>query len=167
MGSEAKKLYKADIPIKIDTASGYFHHKFAVVDGEIVITGSYNWSAHADEDNFENVVVIRCPEIASAFTQEFENLWSDWTVPYKPPEGVGGWCPGCTCLEKLNRATQAQYEEVDGIGPVLSKSIVEYRDRIGGFASPYQLDDVNGIGPKRMEAILRYFCPELYEDPPT
>jgi phosphatidylserine/phosphatidylglycerophosphate/cardiolipin synthase-like enzyme len=166
MGSEAKKLYKADIPIKIDTASGSFHHKFAVVDGEIVITGSYNWSARADEDNFENVVVIKCSEIASAYTSEFEKLWCE-TVSYVPPDGGADWCPGCTCLEKLNRATQAQYMEVHGIGPVLSKSIVEYRDRIGGFASPYQLDAVNGIGPERMEAILRYFCPELYEDPPT
>jgi DNA uptake protein ComE-like DNA-binding protein len=57
--------------------------------------------------------------------------------------------------------------EVHGIGPVLSKRIIDYRDRIGGFAFPYQLDAVNGIGPERMEAILRYFCPELYEDPPT
>jgi len=80
-----------------------------------------------------------------------------------PAPGTGEWCPGCTCLEKLDRATQAQYEEVYGIGSVLSERIVEYRDRIGGFTSPYQLDAVYGIGLARMEAILRYFCPELYQ----
>lgn len=163
-GSEAEKLCGEGIPLKVDTASGYFHHKFAVIDGRVVITGSYNWSHSADDDNFENVVVIECPEIAAAFTQEFERLWAFWSKPYEPPAlGTGEWCPGCTCLEKLNRATQAQYEEVDGIGPTLAKRIVEYRDTIGGFTSLSQLRDVYGIGPARMEAILRYFCPELYQ----
>ena len=163
-GTEAEKLYEEHIPLKVDSASGLFHHKFAVIDREIVITGSYNWSDSADDDNFENVVVIECPEIAAAFTQEFERLWAFWSMPYKSPApGTGEWCPGCTCLEKLNRATRAQYEEVYGIGSVLSERIVEYRDRIGGFTSPYQLDAVYGIGPARMEAILRYFCPELYQ----
>ena len=163
-GNEAEKLYKENIPLKVDSASGLFHHKFAVIDNEIVITGSYNWSDSADDDNFENAVVIKCPEIAAAFTQEFERLWAFWSMPYEPPAPeTGEWCPGCTCLEKLNRATRAQYEEVYGIGPVLSERIVEYRDRIGGFTSPYQLDAVYGIGPARMEAILRYFCPELYQ----
>jgi len=162
-GSEAEKLYGEHIPLKVDSASGLFHHKFAVIDSEIVITGSYNWSHSADDDNFENAVVIQCPEIAAVFTQEFERLWAFWSMPYEPPAPeTGEWCPGCTCLEKLNRATRAQYEEVYGIGPVLSKRIIEYRERIGGFTSPYQLDAVYGIGPKRMEAILKHFCPELY-----
>jgi len=163
-GSEAEKLYNEGVHLKVDTASGLFHHKFAVIDRETVITGSYNWSDSADDDNFENAVVIKCPEIAAAFTQEFERLWAFWSMPYEPPAPeTGEWCPGCTCLEKLNRATQAQYQEVPGIGPVLSKRIIEYRERIGRFSSPYQLANVPGIGPKRMEAILRYFCPELYQ----
>jgi len=130
-GSEAEKLYNEGIPLKVDSASGLFHHKFAVIDSEIVITGSYNWSHSADDDNFENAVVIKCPEIAAAFTQEFERLWAFWSMPYEPPAPeTGEWCPGCTCLEKLNRATRAQYEEVYGIGPVLSERIVEYRGHL-------------------------------------
>ena len=163
-GSEAEKLYRENILIRVDTASGYFHHKFAVIDGETVITGSYNWSNAADDRNFENIVVIQCPEIASVFAREFARLWAFWSRPFEPPSPDGGeWCPGCTCVEKLNRATRAQYEEVHGIGPVLAQRIIEYRDRIGGFTFPYQLKAVPGIGPARMEAILRYFCPELYQ----
>jgi len=163
-GSEVEKLHTAGIPVRVDSASGRFHHKFVVIDGEIVITGSYNWSNAADDANFENVVVIHCPEIAAAFTQEFERLWAFWGMAFVPPgPEPNGWCPGCTCVEKLNRATQAQYEGVYGIGPTLAARIVEYRDRIGGFAYLSQLDDVPGIGQARMEAILRYFCPELYQ----
>jgi len=52
-GNEAEKLDRENISLRVDSASGLFHHKFAVIDNEIVITGSYNWSDSADDDNFE------------------------------------------------------------------------------------------------------------------
>jgi phosphatidylserine/phosphatidylglycerophosphate/cardiolipin synthase-like enzyme len=52
------------------------HHKFMVIDGEIVVTGSYNWSAAAEERNDENLVVIRDRGVAEAFEREFERIWS-------------------------------------------------------------------------------------------
>jgi phosphatidylserine/phosphatidylglycerophosphate/cardiolipin synthase-like enzyme len=52
------------------------HHKFMVIDGEIVVTGSYNWSAAAEERNDENLVVIRDRGVAGAFEREFERIWS-------------------------------------------------------------------------------------------
>jgi len=63
-GKEWPKLRAAGIPIMVEDVTGLFHHKFAVIDGRLVITGSYNWSASADEQNFENVVFIECEEIA-------------------------------------------------------------------------------------------------------
>jgi len=38
--------------------------------------GSYNWSHAADQSNFENVVVIVCPEVAASFNTEFNRLWN-------------------------------------------------------------------------------------------
>ncbi|MHC4779080.1 MAG: phospholipase D-like domain-containing protein [Planctomycetota bacterium] len=49
-----------------------FHHKFAVIDRETVITGSYNWTVMADESNHENLLVIRDRKLASAYTAVFE-----------------------------------------------------------------------------------------------
>lgn len=48
-----------------------FHHKFAVIDGARVITGSYNWTSFADTDNYENVVIIHSPDVAALFRKEF------------------------------------------------------------------------------------------------
>lgn len=165
LGSEVGTLLNAGIPVKKDTASGKFHHKFAIIDGTWVVTGSYNWSESANDDNYENVVILQCPELAAVFTQHFETyLWPFAELIESDGGGIGvGWCPGCSCVEKLNRATVSQYMEVPGIGETLARRIVEYREQIGGFTNPYQLDDVRGIGEVRMNAILQYFCPELFQ----
>jgi len=51
------------------------HHKFAVLDGRFVLTGSYNWTTESEEENYENLVVLNEPEAASRYGEEFEALW--------------------------------------------------------------------------------------------
>ena len=53
----------------------------------------------------------------------------------------------------LAAATQAQLEELDGIGPTLAERIIEYRDAHGGFRSVEELGEVDGIGEVRLEAL--------------
>lgn len=51
------------------------HHKFCVLDGRDVVTGSYNWTNKAARENQENVVLTTGdPELAQRFTQEFRRL---------------------------------------------------------------------------------------------
>lgn len=51
------------------------HHKFAIIDNKIVITGSHNWSANADERNDENALVIENRIVAAHFDREFERIY--------------------------------------------------------------------------------------------
>jgi competence protein ComEA len=53
----------------------------------------------------------------------------------------------------LASATQAQLEELDGIGPTLAARILEYRDDHGGFRSVEELGEVDGIGEVRLAAL--------------
>ena len=53
----------------------------------------------------------------------------------------------------LNQATEAQLDELPGVGPSTAAAIVEHRDRIGGFTSVDQLLDVRGIGEAKLEQI--------------
>jgi phosphatidylserine/phosphatidylglycerophosphate/cardiolipin synthase-like enzyme len=48
------------------------HHKVIIIDGKIVITGSDNFSASAEDHNDENVVMIDNPEVASRYLAEFQ-----------------------------------------------------------------------------------------------
>lgn len=53
------------------------HHKFAVLDRQIVLAGSYNWTIESEEQNFDHLLVLRDPQIVRAYYQEFERLWPD------------------------------------------------------------------------------------------
>ena len=55
---------------------GLMHDKFAVIDGHLVITGSYNWTVSAERWNYENLLVIDSVSLASRYEQEFQKIWS-------------------------------------------------------------------------------------------
>ena len=53
----------------------------------------------------------------------------------------------------INRATEAEWDELPGIGPAKARAIVEDRERNGPFRSIDDLARVKGIGPKLLERI--------------
>lgn len=52
------------------------HHKFAVLDGHTVVTGSYNWTPESEELNYDNLLVLRGRELVKPYAGEFEALWT-------------------------------------------------------------------------------------------
>ena len=63
-------------PVKTDKdPASFMHHKFCVIDGKIVWTGSFNptYSGSSRENN--NAVVIMSSLVAAQFIEEFERLW--------------------------------------------------------------------------------------------
>lgn len=88
-------LKQANIPIIDDRedgskGSGLMHHKFIIIDGQKIVTGSSNFTLsdiHGDFENLEtrgnanHILVINSVELANIFTEEFNYLWGD---------GVGG-----------------------------------------------------------------------------
>ena len=48
----------------------------------------------------------------------------------------------------LNRATQADFEALPGIGPVTATNIIAWRTEHGSFTAVEELQEVTGIGPK-------------------
>ena len=60
----------------------------------------------------------------------------------------------------INTATADELaQEISGIGAVKSKSIVEYREKIGGFIELEQLLEVRGIGQKTLQKISEKIIP--------
>lgn len=108
-----RRLKTSGIPWIDDTAdgskgSGTMHHKFMVIDNQVVITGSTNFTpsgTHGDFDrpssrgNANSLVVIQSPPVAQLFTTEFALLWGDGPggqpdsrfglqKPYRPAQSV-------------------------------------------------------------------------------
>ncbi len=75
-GSEYQTLLNNSIPIRVDERSGLMHNKVAVIDGKVVITGSYNWSNAAEERNRENLIIIQDPALAATYQNNCEAVWN-------------------------------------------------------------------------------------------
>ena len=63
-------------------------------------------------------------------------------------ESGPGSGPSAKAALDLNRANQAQLEELPGIGPVTAGAILAWRQQHGRFSRIEELQEVDGIGPK-------------------
>ncbi len=57
-------------------SGGIMHNKYMIIDGTSLFTGSYNWSANAEDINFENAVFIQGLPVIQEFKRNFESVWS-------------------------------------------------------------------------------------------
>jgi phosphatidylserine/phosphatidylglycerophosphate/cardiolipin synthase-like enzyme len=75
--SEYQRLKDAGIEVRNDTNSHYMHDKIMVVDGMIVLTGSYNYSENAESYNNENLIVVSSTFVAEVYEEEFAEIWNE------------------------------------------------------------------------------------------
>ena len=74
-GSEYERLLRAGVDVRLDGNPHTMHHKVVVIDGKIVITGSYNWTWSAENRNDENIVVLMDEGLAESYEREFQRVW--------------------------------------------------------------------------------------------
>jgi cardiolipin hydrolase len=53
-----------------------FHDKYAVIDGQTVITGSFNWAPNQDRYGWDNLVVLHDATLAKNYLGDFAAIWS-------------------------------------------------------------------------------------------
>ena len=70
--SPATFFSNAGIPVKIDAQHAIAHNKVMIIDGETVITGSFNFTKAAEEKNAENLLVIRDRKLAEQYAKNWQ-----------------------------------------------------------------------------------------------
>ena len=66
---------KDGVKIKKWTKNGKLHMKLLIVDGDRVLTGSYNWTNSARGKNTELLLRFKGSKHGEEFTRVFEDLW--------------------------------------------------------------------------------------------
>jgi phosphatidylserine/phosphatidylglycerophosphate/cardiolipin synthase-like enzyme len=94
-GENAQKAYSIDewltaagIEVRfIEVKGDSLHHKFMIIDGKILMTGSYNFTNESEFRNHEAAIFTNNKPLIQSFAAEFDRLWSlaVLTVPVESP----------------------------------------------------------------------------------
>ena len=76
-GSDVESLQDAGVDLRLDGNPRNMHHKVIIIDSQIVIFGSYNFSRSAEERNDENLLIIHSAELAAEFEAEFDLIYQN------------------------------------------------------------------------------------------
>jgi phosphatidylserine/phosphatidylglycerophosphate/cardiolipin synthase-like enzyme len=142
------------------------HHKFVIRDGESVWTGSTNWTDDSWTRQENVIVTIRSPEIAYAYTLDFDQLWDSGEVARSGnvdprPEDVNGarvrawFCPehGEALSHRVAKHVGNARERIRIASPVLTSGpilatlvevVEENRCSVAGVVDDTQVDEVFG-----------------------
>ncbi len=82
-GDNARKSYSIDewlagegIEVRfIAVKGGKMHHKFILIDGKCLLTGSYNFTNESEFRNYEAAIFTNNKALIQSFAAEFERLW--------------------------------------------------------------------------------------------
>jgi phosphatidylserine/phosphatidylglycerophosphate/cardiolipin synthase-like enzyme len=82
LGSDIEQLSAEGIEVRMDDSIAHMHNKFCIIDNKILVTGSFNWTRAAAEENQESFIVTDDTKLVAAHIEEFEKLW----VRFSPAE---------------------------------------------------------------------------------
>lgn len=82
-GAAALPLFKAGIDVRMDAKHQIAHNKIIIIDNEILITGSFNFTRQAEISNAENLLIMYNPDLAGIYT-------ANWQVHYDHSDPYNG-----------------------------------------------------------------------------
>ena len=86
---DLNELIEAGLKMYLYEYPDMLHHKFCIIDEELVMTGSYNWTFFSEIINRENMLVIKNDnKIIESFIKEFNYIINGRPAINKMPEAV-------------------------------------------------------------------------------
>ncbi|MDA0283598.1 MAG: phospholipase D-like domain-containing protein [Planctomycetota bacterium] len=79
-GSDVERLARSGVDVCVDRTPHHMHHKFAIFDRQRLLTGSYNWTRSAAENNEENYIIVDDTRLRTKFQDEFDRLWNEYST---------------------------------------------------------------------------------------
>ncbi|MDA8244818.1 MAG: phospholipase D-like domain-containing protein [Elusimicrobia bacterium] len=80
----AKYVFDSGVDLRVRrgrTEKGAMHNKFAILDGKILETGSFNWTSNASVNSFENIAFVSDAGALKAYQDKYDWFYSSSTAP--------------------------------------------------------------------------------------
>jgi phosphatidylserine/phosphatidylglycerophosphate/cardiolipin synthase-like enzyme len=69
-------LTDAGVSMRLDGAHAISHNKVIVIDGKVLVTGSFNFTNSAETRNAENVLILRGAALAQTYRDNWQTHWA-------------------------------------------------------------------------------------------
>lgn len=163
--SISRLLVQNGIKVRISTNNYIMHHKFAIIDNYLLLTGSYNWTFAANNKNEENLMVIDDPEIITRYQNQFEKLWFEkyslertrqlfQKANVNFPLTLSNSSDLGSKNININSASQEELISILQISEPLAQKIIAFREELGGFKESkdlFQLPEITNLEWKEWE----------------
>ncbi len=73
--SQYKTLLNSQMDVKLDGNKQTMHNKVFIIDRKTVVTGSYNFTVKANNQNNENAIVVHNDDFAARYIKEFNEIY--------------------------------------------------------------------------------------------
>ena len=145
--SQSRFLVQKGIKTRISSNSYIMHHKFAIIDNRLLLTGSYNWTFSANNRNDESLMAIDDPEIIFRYQKQFKKLWFDKYSPQRTQQlykkAKVDFLPTSAKPEfriiNINTASQGELTRILKISEPLAWKIIALSNELEGFKEPEDL----------------------------
>jgi phosphatidylserine/phosphatidylglycerophosphate/cardiolipin synthase-like enzyme len=74
-------LRGAGVPVRVDTPEALLHSKFLVIDDDLAVVGSHNWSAGSYFTFDDLSLALRSAALAAELAARFDGLWAGGVPP--------------------------------------------------------------------------------------
>ena len=154
--SQSRFLVQKGIKTRVSSNRYIMHHKFAIIDNRILLTGSYNWTFSASNRNDENLMVIDDLELIEIFQNQFVNLWTNKYSLERTKELFNKakvniltifppFAQSETKIININSASLEELTIIFQISEPLARKIIVLREELGGFKDPQTLTQLPEI----------------------
>jgi phosphatidylserine/phosphatidylglycerophosphate/cardiolipin synthase-like enzyme len=148
--SISRFLVQKGIKVRISSNNYIMHHKFAIIDNRLLLTGSYNWTLSANNRNDENLMAIDDPEIIKIFQNQFVNLWTHKYSPERTRQLFNkakvniltvfpAPAQSETKIININSASPEELTSILQISEPLAQKIIALREELKEFKEPQDL----------------------------
>jgi phosphatidylserine/phosphatidylglycerophosphate/cardiolipin synthase-like enzyme len=171
--SSADFLANQGVPTLIDAEHAIAHNKIMIIDGETVLTGSFNFTKAAQEKNAENLLIIRDPALAAQYIQNWEagqthlNASHRQSVVVVPTSAVSLHrhpVTACLFLLEQGQCEMPEQREVFGSVPLAKTAVVLAKGAIEppvacvftGPVAPHTLGHPLGVQTKAADVVASF-----------
>ncbi|MDQ5986659.1 MAG: Cardiolipin synthase B [Syntrophus sp. SKADARSKE-3] len=65
------QMFQAGIPVYLDGTHAVMNNRLIIIDGQTIITGSFNFNAASENMNAENLLIIQAKELAASYRENW------------------------------------------------------------------------------------------------